>query len=205
MKALVTAGPTFEPIDPVRFIGNRSSGKQGYAIAKALSENGFDVELISGPTNLPNINGVNMTRIETAKEMLNKVQKALPVDVAIFCAAVADWAPVYQDQKIKKDGGSLNLTFEENPDILKTIATSKNRPKLVIGFAAETQNLLENAKKKRQKKNCDWILANDVSENVFGNDKNHVYLIGEDEQQDWQVMSKIEIAEKLAQKIKENM
>jgi len=204
MKIVITAGPTYEPIDPVRFIGNRSSGKQGYAIAKALSDAGHDVHLISGPTNLPDIDGVKMTRIETAKEMLSAVQNTMSADVAIFCAAVADWAPEYVNQKIKKGTGTPTLTFTENPDILKIIAKGEQRPALVIGFAAETENLIDNAKAKLAKKSCDWIMANDVSENVFGTDQNHVYLISDSKQEDWGEMSKTNIANELVTKIEEH-
>ncbi len=204
MKIIVTAGPTYEPIDPVRFIGNRSSGKQGYAIAKSLAVAGHDVHLISGPTALNDIQGVKMTRLETAKEMLEAVQNALPADIIICAAAVADWAPEYSDQKIKKGAGEPILCFTENPDILKTIANHENRPELVIGFAAETENLIENAQSKLERKNCDWILANDVSENVFGTDQNHVYLISKARQEDWQASSKTDIAEKLVKEIEQH-
>lgn len=203
MKVIVTAGPTYEPIDPVRFIGNRSSGKQGYAIANALKDVGHDVTLISGPTNLPDIDGITMTRTESAKEMHTEVQNTLPADIFIACAAVADWAPEYTDQKLKKGSAAPTITFTENPDILKTVSNAPNRPKLVIGFAAETENLLENASTKREKKGCDWILANDVSENVFGQDENHVYLITETTTEDWQAMSKTDIAQKLVIEIEE--
>ena len=204
MKVLVTAGPTYEPIDPVRFIGNRSSGKQGYAIAKAMRDDGHDVTLISGPTALPDINGITMTRIETAKEMLTATENALPADIFIACAAVADWAPVPAKEKLKKDDGAPSIEFIENPDILHTIATNEKRPHLVIGFAAETQNLFGNARAKLEKKSCDWILANDVSQNVFGADQNHVYLISETRQEDWQRIDKTAIAKKLATKIKDH-
>jgi len=208
MKVIVTAGPTHEPIDPVRFIGNRSSGKQGYAIARSLKDAGHDVTLISGPTNLPDIDGVTMIRIETAKEMLNATQNALPAETFIACAAVADWAPEYSDQKIKKGSGEPTIKLTENPDILKTVSNATNRPNLVIGFAAETENLLENATAKHARKGCDWILANDVSENekgenVFGQDENHVYLITNSKQEDWQAMSKTAIAKKLVTEIEE--
>ncbi len=204
MKVIVTAGPTFEPIDPVRFIGNRSSGKQGYAIAKTLYDKGYTVTLISGPTHLPDINGIKTIRVDTAKEMLKAVQNALPADIAICAAAVADWSPVYTDQKIKKGSDAPQIRFTENPDILKIIATHEPRPRLVIGFAAETDNLIENAKAKRIRKSCDWILANDVSgEKVFGQDENHVTFISETKQEDWQAMRKAAIAEKLVMKIED--
>ena len=207
LKAIVTAGPTYEPIDPVRFIGNRSSGKQGYAIASALADIGVDVTLISGPTYLSDPLNINTIRIETAEEMLNATQSALPADIVICAAAISDWSPVNtSDHKIKKRGDTspLTITLKENPDILKTIANLKERPKLVIGFAAETENLIENATAKRQRKNCDWLLANLVAQNdkkVFGEDQNHVYLITSDNVEDWGESTKTEIAEKLAEKI----
>jgi len=204
MKVIVTAGPTFEPIDPVRYIGNRSSGKQGYAIAEALRDAGYDVTLISGPTALPNPKGITTICIETAQEMLGASLKALPADIAICTAAVSDWSPIYSDQKIKKTGEAPTITLKENPDILKTIANHENRPTLVIGFAAETENLLENAKTKLARKNCDTILANDVSQNIFGADENHVYLISQSKTQDWQRISKTAIAQKLVEYIKEH-
>jgi phosphopantothenoylcysteine decarboxylase/phosphopantothenate--cysteine ligase len=204
MKVVITAGPTYEPIDPVRFIGNRSSGKQGYAIAEALKNAGHDVTLISGPTNLADISDIKTIRVETAKEMLEATQNTIPTDIFIACAAVADWAPVFSDQKVKKGSGTPQIQLIENPDILRTIANHDKRPKLVIGFAAETEDLIENAKKKLEKKSCDWILANDVSgEKVFGQDENHVYLITDQKQQDWQTMSKTAIAEKLVKEIEE--
>ena len=202
MRVIVTAGPTHEPIDPVRYIGNNSSGKQGYAIAESLHKAGFDVSLISGPTCLPDIDGIQTKRIKTAKEMLAATESALPADIIICTAAVADWAPAFSDQKIKKGAGEPQITLKENPDILKTIANHEQRPKLVIGFAAETENLIENATSKLKKKNCDWILANDVSnEKVFGQDRNHVYLISKSTHEDWQSMNKTDIAEKLVTKI----
>lgn len=197
MKAIITAGPTYEPIDPVRFIGNRSSGKQGYAIAAALRDAGYDVTLISGPTALPDPQDITTFRVKTAQEMLDATLSAFPADIAICTAAVSDWSPVYSDQKIKKTGEAPTITLKENPDILQTIATHKHRPQLVIGFAAETENLLDNAHTKRTRKNCDAILANDVSQNVFGADENHVYLITQSETQDWHRISKTAIAEKL--------
>ena len=208
MKALVTAGPTFEPIDPVRFIGNRSSGKQGYAIAQSLRDAGFDTTLITGPTSLPDPEGITTIRVETAADMLSACEAALPADIAICTAAVADWTPAeVQPHKIKKrdDKTPPTITLKQNPDILHTIATHTNRPRLVIGFAAETDNLLENARAKLKTKQCDWILANDVSENVFGSDKNHVYRVTQSEQDDWQEMDKTAIAEKLVTHIKQHL
>ncbi len=170
-KALVTAGPTRELIDPVRFISNKSSGKQGYEIAKSLKNNGFDTTMISGPTNLKDLEGVNTIKVNTAEEMLNQTMKYLPVDVAIFSAAVADWKiNKVKKEKIKKDE-SLNLTFERNVDILSHISKHNSlRPKIVIGFSAETKNLVKNSKEKLSEKNCDWIIANDVSDSSIGFD-----------------------------------
>lgn len=211
LKALVTSGPTYEPIDPVRFIGNYSSGKQGHAIASALSQAGADVTLITGPVSLPNPTGVNTIHIETAQDMLNACENTMPADIAICAAAVADWRiDAAHDQKIKKDDGKAapQLQFTENPDILQTLSNHKQRPKLVIGFAAETNDLIKNAQAKLNKKGCDWILANDVStgkngEKVFGNDKNHVYLITKTEQHDWETATKAQIAQTLTAKIME--
>lgn len=182
LKVLVTSGPTFEPIDPVRFIGNRSSGKQGHAIASALSDAGAAVTLVTGPVNLPAPAGVKTIAIETAEEMLAACEGALPVDIAVCAAAVSDWRVQETSlNKIKKGAEKTppTLSLVENPDILKTIATHKTRrPALVIGFAAETENLIENATAKLAKKSCDWILANNVGdEDIFGADQNHVYLV----------------------------
>lgn len=203
-KALVTSGPTYEPLDPVRFIGNRSSGKQGHAIAAALAAAGADVTLITGPVALPDPAGVTSIHVETATEMLMATQNALPADIAVCAAAVSDWSPLaIKRQKIKKshDSGPPEIKLKENPDILATIARrSPRRPALVIGFAAETENLLEAAAKKRKTKGCDWILANDVAEQekVFGSDQNHVYLLSGSGTTEWPRGSKKEIAEKLA-------
>ena len=203
LKALVTAGPTHEPIDPVRYIANRSSGKQGYAIAEALAQAGAEVTLISGPTHLTPPKNVKAISVQTAQQMHNASLDALPIDIAICAAAVADWAPVYNDQKIKKQNGPFDIKWRENPDILNVIATHKNRPKLVIGFAAETENLLDNARKKRESKGCDWIVANDVSQNVFGSNQNHVYLITQNNEEEWPLASKDEIAVRLVKEIME--
>lgn len=200
--ALVTAGPTYEPLDPVRFIGNRSSGKQGYAIAQALHDAGAAVTLVTGPTALPAPGNINTIRIETATEMLDSCQKSLPVDIVVCAAAVADFTPTTTyGQKIKKDKNKKPEAIElkENPDILQILSRpGPRRPSLVIGFAAETENLLDNARAKRLKKGCDWILANDVAaENVFGADENHVYLITSSGTQEWQKTTKRGIAQKL--------
>jgi len=168
-KALVTAGPTNEYIDPVRFITNKSSGKQGYALANSLAKKGFETTLISGPTNLESNNNINLIKVETATEMFNATQENLPADIAIFSAAVADFKIKQKiNQKIKKQD-SINLELEKNIDILDYVSKHNSlRPKLVIGFAAETNNIQENAKKKLIEKNCDWIIANDVSNKKIG-------------------------------------
>ena len=178
---LVTAGPTFEPIDPVRFIGNRSSGKQGYAIAAAAARLGARVTLVSGPSALAAPAGVAAVHVETALEMLAAVEAALPADIGIFSAAVADWRPAKMHPgKIKKGAAAPGIDLVENPDILKTVAEkTEKRPALVIGFAAETGNAVAEASKKLKSKGCDWIVANDVSPGggVFGGDRNTVHLI----------------------------
>ena len=203
-RVVITAGPTHEPIDPVRYIANRSSGKQGYALAKAVTALGAETVLISGPVTLPDPAGTQVVRVETAQEMLAACQKALPADVAICAAAVADWRAGKQTQsKIKKtDNGPPALTLEENPDILKTIAALKeDRPDLVIGFAAETDDVVAHARAKRKRKKCDWIVANDVSPEtgVMGGDNNTVHLIQKNKIEDWAPMSKDQVATKLAQ------
>ena len=204
--AIVTSGPTFEPIDPVRFIGNRSSGKQGHAIAQALLESGASVTLISGPVNEKPPAGVKLIEIETANEMLAAVEKSLPADIFIGAAAVSDWSPAPSAQKIKKQPGkpAPAINLRENPDILKTMANHQKRPALVVGFAAETENLLENAKSKLKSKNCDWIIANNVSENLFGSDENQVYLVTSTSTDEWKKQGKRAVAQKLAAKIGEH-
>ena len=169
IKALVTAGPTIEPIDPVRFISNRSSGKQGYEIANALAENGYDTTLISGPTNLKKPNKVNLIKVNTAEQMLKQILKNLPADVAIFAAAVADFkVGKFNENKIKKKE-EIEISLKKNADILNFVSKHNSlRPKLVIGFSAETENLEENSKIKLIEKNCDWIIANDVSDKTIG-------------------------------------
>ena len=200
---VVTAGPTYEPIDPVRFIGNRSSGKQGYAIASAAARLGARVTLVAGPGSLPNPSQVNLVRVETAQAMLKAVEAALPADVAVFSAAVADWrAAAVQTKKIKKTGSMPELRLIENPDILKTVSRqAENRPQLVIGFAAETENVIAHAVKKLESKGCDWIVANDVSpeSGVFGGNKNTVHVITRSSVQSWPQMSKEKVAERLMQ------
>lgn len=202
LKAIVTSGPTYEPIDPVRFIGNRSSGKQGHAIAQALYEAGADVTLITGPVTLPDPAGVKTIHVESAREMLAASESALPVDIFVAAAAVSDWrAAETSNQKIKKSGKAPALKLVENPDILQTIATGKNRPALVIGFAAETENLVQNAKEKLKKKKCDWILANDVSKDAFGAEENQITLITANQETLWPRAGKRHIARKLAAEI----
>jgi phosphopantothenoylcysteine decarboxylase/phosphopantothenate--cysteine ligase len=207
LKALVTSGPTFEPIDPVRYIANRSSGKQGHAIAAALARMGAETILVSGPTRLPDPAGVTTRHIETAAEMLAACEASLPVDVGIFAAAVADWKVAKPaNQKIKKDdsGRTPSLELAANPDILQSMShAGAKRPKLVIGFAAETENLIAFAKAKLERKGCDWILANDVSPDrgTFGGDRNTIHLVTQDRSEDWPDLSKLEVADRLGQRI----
>ncbi len=207
-KMLVTAGPTHEPIDPVRYIANRSSGKQGYAIASELAALGADVTLVSGPTRLGAPSGVNRIEVESATDMLAACEQALPVDAAVFAAAVADWRVSNSaDQKIKKKGGDLpELSLTENPDILATISQLEaSRPDLVVGFAAETETVIENAQKKLAKKGCDWIVANDVSPDTgtFGGDHNEVHLVTSDQVENWPKQTKDQVAAHLAHRISE--
>ncbi|KAB2850066.1 MAG: bifunctional phosphopantothenoylcysteine decarboxylase/phosphopantothenate--cysteine ligase CoaBC [Hyphomicrobiaceae bacterium] len=202
-RVVVTSGPTREPIDPVRYISNHSSGKQGLAVAEAARALGADTVLVTGPTGLPDLPGVTTVHVETAAEMLEAVQEALPADIAVFVAAVADWrVAAVAGEKIKKGAkGGPSLALVENPDILRTIARSqgKKRPRLVIGFAAETNDVVANATKKRKAKGCDWMLANDVSKasGVMGGDRNAVHLIRADGQESWPEMTKRQVAEKL--------
>ncbi len=205
-RVLITAGPTHEPIDPVRYIANRSSGKQGYAIAASAAAAGADVVLVSGPVDLDEPAGVSVMQVESARDMLARVQAALPADIAIFAAAVADWRVANAgEQKLKKtEGGMPQLALVENPDILATISKLKDRrPPLVIGFAAETEHLLDNAKAKLKRKGCDWIVANDVSLalGVMGGDRNTVHLLTRHREaidvDSWPVMTKEEVAAEL--------
>ncbi len=202
---LITAGPTREPIDPVRYISNHSSGKQGYAIAEAAHAMGADVTLISGPVSLTAPPGVKLVNVGTAEDMLKATEAALPADVAIFTAAVADWrvtTPAHE--KIKKSGKTPTLSFTENPDILKSMAARKvNRPKLIVGFAAETENVVDHAKAKLKSKGCDLIVANDVSleNDVFGGERNTVHVISHGGVENWPVMSKAQVAQLLMQKL----
>lgn len=205
-KILITAGPTHEPIDPVRYIANRSSGKQGYAIAAAAAQAGADVTLISGPVDLDDPEGVKVIRVESARDMLTRVESALPCDIAIFAAAVADWRVANAGaQKIKKTQGGLpTLELTENPDILATVSKLKDkRPALVIGFAAETEKLIDNATSKLNRKGCDWIVANDVSpaSGVMGGDRNTVHIISAEGTESWPVMTKDEVATALVDRI----
>jgi phosphopantothenoylcysteine decarboxylase / phosphopantothenate---cysteine ligase len=214
-RVLVTAGPTHEPIDPVRYIANRSSGKQGYAIAAAAQAAGADVTLISGPVDLEEPAGVTVIAVESARDMLRQVEAALPADIAIFAAAVADWRVAHEgEQKLKKTAATMPpLQLVENPDILATIAhRTEKRPPLVIGFAAETEHLIENAKTKLARKGCDWIVANDVSPatGVMGGDRNTVHLLsrvqgdgGRIDVDSWPVMTKDEVASALVRRIAE--
>lgn len=206
VKALVTSGPTHEAIDPVRYIANRSSGKQGHAIAAALARLGAETTLVSGPTALPDPLGVKVKRIESAAEMLAACEAQLPADVAVCAAAVADWKVARQaNQKIKKDGDAAPvLELSQNPDILTRLSKpGAGRPRLVIGFAAETENVIDYARAKRAKKGCDWILANDVSPgtDTFGGDRNTIHLISGSGVEDWPTLSKVEVADRLARRI----
>jgi len=205
VHVLVTSGPTHEPIDPVRYIANRSSGAQGTAIARALLALGAKVTFVTGPADIAPPMGADVVGVQTADEMLKAVQSVKNVDVGIFAAAVADWRVASaSDQKIKKDGNGLPvLDFAENPDILATVCAAKSKPKLVVGFAAETQNVIENATAKRKRKGCDWILANDVSPHtgIMGGTENDVMLISESGAENWPRMGKDQVAERLAQKI----
>ena len=202
-RVLVTAGPTHEAIDPVRYIANRSSGRQGFAIAAAAADLGAEVTLIAGPVHLETPPGVIRINVETALEMQAEVEKALPVDAAIMVAAVADWrAAQAPDQKIKKDGDAIPaLVFTENPDILASLATHKHRPKLLIGFAAETEKIVDHAQTKLTKKGCDWIVANDVSGDVMGGENNAFHIVTKDGVDSWPESPKDVIARKLMEKV----
>ena len=209
-RAIVTSGPTHEAIDPVRYIANRSSGKQGHAIAAALARSGANTVLISGPTALPDPAGVTMVKVESARDMLAACEKALPAEIAICVAAVADWRVADEaTQKLKKNGSAPKLLeLAENPDILRTLAKVGNkRPSLVIGFAAETENVIANARAKCKNKNTDWILANDVSPNTgtFGGNANTIHLVGHtDAVESWPTMTKDQVAERLVSRISDH-
>jgi phosphopantothenoylcysteine decarboxylase/phosphopantothenate--cysteine ligase len=206
-RVLVTSGPTFESIDPVRYIANRSSGKQGHAIARAVARLGADTVLVSGPTAESNPPGVETLHVESARDMLRACESALPVDVAVCAAAVADWRPAdAADAKIKKKAGAdtPDLVLVENPDILATLSTAENRrPRLVVGFAAETESVVDNARAKLARKGCDWILANDVSPatGTFGGDQNTGHLVSSDGVEDWPTGTKASVAERLAERL----
>ena len=210
-RVLITSGPTHEPIDPVRYIANRSSGKQGHAIATAAAALGADVTLVSGPVNVTDPRGVKVIKVESARDMLKAVETNLPADVAIFAAAVADWRVTNAgEQKIKKKPGAHTpeLELTENPDILSTIAhLKKNRPPLVVGFAAETENVIANAKSKLARKGCDWIIANDVSPQtgIMGGDRNAVALVSAKGVENWPSQSKEDVARTLIARIVENI
>ena len=206
-RAVVTSGPTLEAIDPVRYIANRSSGKQGHAIAAALAGMGAETILVTGPTSEAAPPGVEVHHIESAREMYDACMSALPADIAVCAAAVADWRPAEQgDSKIKKehDAAPPRIEMIENPDILRTLSAAGNqRPALVVGFAAETDNLIENATSKRKRKGCDWIVANDVSPETgtFGGETNTVHLITGTDTEAWPTMRKTDIADRLAERI----
>jgi phosphopantothenoylcysteine decarboxylase/phosphopantothenate--cysteine ligase len=198
---LVTAGPTHEPIDPVRVIANRSSGKQGFAIAAAAAEAGARVTLIAGPVCHETPAGVTRVNVETALQMQAAVEAALPCDCAILVAAVADWRVIASPRKLKKSNGPPKLEFAANPDILAELAQSPLRPRLLIGFAAETEDVVAHATAKRAAKGCDWMVANDVSGEVMGGDRNRVHLVTETSIEDWPEASKSEVARRLVENI----
>lgn len=206
VRAVITAGPTREPLDPVRFISNHSSGRQGYAIAEALARLGADVRLVTGPTQLPIPDGVAASRVETALEMQEAVKANLPADIFIGVAAVADWRPVTRAKgKLKLKGGAedkVALQLTENPDILRSVGTKrKERPRLVIGFAAETSDVERHARAKLVRKGCDWIIANDVSGDVMGGADNEVLLVTKAGTERWPRMGKAAVAMKLAERV----
>ena len=216
-RAVVTSGPTHEAVDPVRYLANHSSGKQGHAIAAALASMGAETILVSGPTQQPDPAGVTVKNVKSAVEMMAACQAALPADIAVCAAAVADWRVANPPtEKIKKERGKNGsktnappvLQLEENPDILAAISASGNmRPALVIGFAAETSSVVEHAKSKRTAKGCDWIVANDVSPGTgtFGGGDNTVHVIDEDGVEDWPVMSKENVGKRLAERIADHL
>jgi len=208
-RALVTSGPTYEAIDPVRYLANRSSGRQGHAIAQALSRLGAATTLVTGPTRLADPAGVEVVHIESAEDMLAACRAALPVDVAVCAAAVADWrAAKASGQKLKKNGGAPKLALTANPDILASLAAAGNsRPRLVVGFAAETENLIAHATAKLKSKGCDWIVANDVSpeSGTFGGAENSVHVIDDGGVESWPRLSKDEVAARLAARIADHL
>jgi len=202
---LVTAGPTHEPIDPVRYLANRSSGKQGFAIAGALAGLGARVTLVAGPVTLPTPPGVDRHDVETARQMADSVAAALPADAAVMVAAVADWHVAPALQKVKKGATPPALELRENPDILATLSRAPNRPALVVGFAAETESVVDHARAKLARKGCDWIVANDVSGDVMGGDSNAVHLVTPTRVEDWPRAGKAEVARRLAFRIAERL
>ena len=204
-RILVTAGPTHEAIDPVRYIANRSSGKQGFAIAGALAALGADVTLIAGPVTLATPAGVRRVDVVSAQDMADAVLAALPADAAVMVAAVADWRVEAAPQKVKKGKAPPALVLSENVDILATLATSSDRPRLVVGFAAETENVIDYARAKRQRKGADWIVANDVSHDVFGSDANTVHLVTGDGVESWERLAKDAVAARLADRIAQTL
>ena len=198
---LVTAGPTHEAIDPVRYIANRSSGKQGFAIAGALAALGAEVTLVAGPVQLATPEGVRRVDVVSAQDMADAVQSALPADAAVMVAAVADWRVEAAPQKVKKGEAPPTLTLTENVDILATVARGPNRPRLVVGFAAETEQVIDHARVKRDRKGADWIVANDVSGDVFGGDANTVHLVTAQGVESWERMGKDAVALRIADRI----
>ncbi len=202
---IVTAGPTHEPIDPVRVVANRSSGKQGFAIAEALAVLGARVTLVAGPVSLETPGGVERIDVETAREMDAAVKAALPADAAVLVAAVADWRVEPAPAKLKKADGPPRLDWQPNPDILAGLDSDPRRPRLLVGFAAETDDIEAEAAAKRGRKGCDWILANDVSGDVMGGDSNRIHFIGPEGAEDWETMSKAEVARRLAERIADEL
>jgi len=202
---LVTAGPTHEPIDPVRVIANRSSGRQGFAIAEAAADAGAVVTLVAGPVALAVSDRVDRTDVETAEQMADAVMASLPADAAILVAAVADWRVEPSPTKLKKSAGPPKLKWFPNPDILSELATSPKRPRLLVGFAAETDSVIENAIAKQVTKGADWIVANDVSGNVMGGRHNRVHLVTRDGVEDWPEMTKDEVARRLIERVSKEL
>jgi phosphopantothenoylcysteine synthetase/decarboxylase len=202
---LVTAGPTHEPIDPVRVIANRSSGRQGFAIAAAAAKAGARVTLVAGPVALQTPANVDRMDVETARQMSDAVQRALPADAAILVAAVADWRVEQSPTKLKKSDGPPKLKFIANPDILAELSADRRRPQLLIGFAAETTNIVENAIAKQVAKSADWIIANDVSGDVMGGDRNRVHLVTGDGVEHWPEMSKDDVARRLIERVSKEL
>ena len=201
----MTAGPTHEPIDPVRVLANRSSGRQGFAIAAAAAKAGARVTLVAGPVSLDAPDGVERTAVETAEQMADAVTAALPCDAAVLVAAVADWRVEPADHKLKKSRGTLSLNFTPTRDILAELSKSPKRPCLLIGFAAETEDVIANAVAKRERKGADWIVANDVSGDVMGGARNRVNLISGDGVEDWPEGTKEEISARLVDRIAEEL